>query len=217
MTPPKASPPNSRALAPFISEILSAELMSMFGACSIPHSWSCNRTLFVIIKTLLLCKPLITGFTIEFPVLIEEIPGISLMASPKLKELYRSNTSLLMTDSCAVLLFLFTLDVTFTSINSSIWCSSLISINDFLLRLIVTVFESQETCETDTLKFTVQMLLKTKFPRSSEMAYRLEPSILMYAPSIGVPSWKSLMIPWNFKLQFWLIVTFIKHKKRQVK
>jgi len=38
MTPPTASPAYFNALAPFITKILSIELISILGACSIPHS-----------------------------------------------------------------------------------------------------------------------------------------------------------------------------------
>ena len=38
ITPPIASPPYSKAFAPLIKLTLPAELISMFGACSIPHS-----------------------------------------------------------------------------------------------------------------------------------------------------------------------------------
>ena len=179
ITPPIASPPYSKAFAPLIKLTLPAELISMFGACSIPHSWSCNLTLLVIINTLLLCNPLITGFTIELPVFIDDTPGISLIASPKLKELNFSRVSFLINDSWAVLIFLLALVVIFTSVNSSTWCSSWISVKDLTSKFTETSFDSQDTCDTIALILEVQIFLIIKLPLLSDIPYNLEPSTLI--------------------------------------
>ena len=90
----------------------------MLGAWSTPHSLSCKRMPLFIIPILLPVSPCNTGLTIEFPVLYEETPDSCSIASPKLFDLYRNASSLVINDSILEIPSL-TIDSPITIISSS--------------------------------------------------------------------------------------------------